>query len=74
MLVGGGNRRPTRIMQAKLGEWRFVRGGRLGELASHQQQRLHDEGADHKRADQPTPEQAQLGASLIRSAWHTHSL
>ena len=67
LLVGGRNRAAVRVMLAKLGERNVVKDGRLGELASHdrQQQRLHDQGIDRNRANQPSPEQAQFRASLI---------
>jgi hypothetical protein len=43
---------------AKLSERNVVESGRLGKLASRdrQQQRLHGEGIDRNRANQPSPE------------------
>ncbi len=73
-LVGRCNRTAVGIMLAKLGEPNVVKHGRAGELGSsnRQQQRLHDQGVDRSRADQPSPEPAQPCASLIWSGWHAH--
>ena len=67
LLVSGRNRAAVRVMQAKLGERNVVQHRRLSELASRdrQQQRLHDQGIDRNRANQPSPEQAQPHTSLI---------
>ena len=62
LLVGGRNRAAVGVMQAKLGERNLVEDRSLGELGSghRQQQRLHDQGIDRDRADQPSPEQPQF--------------
>jgi hypothetical protein len=67
LLVGRRDRAAIGVMLAKLGECSFVESGRLRKLASHdrQQQRLHDQGIDCDRADQPPPEHAEFRASLI---------
>jgi hypothetical protein len=45
-------------IQAKLGERKIVKGGRIGDLGAddRHQERLHDKRIDRRRANQPSPE------------------
>jgi hypothetical protein len=67
LLIGRRDRAAIGVMLAKFGESCLVERGRLRKLASgdRQQQRLHGQGIDRNRANQPSPEQSQPQASLI---------
>jgi hypothetical protein len=45
-------------IQAKLGERKIVKGGRIGDLGAddRHQERLHDKRVNSRRANQPSPE------------------
>ena len=73
-LVGGRNGTAIRIVQAELGERNSVKGAGLRELgtSNRQQERLHDQGIDRERADQPSPERWRSRTCLVWSDGHAH--
>jgi hypothetical protein len=57
-LVGRRDRTTVRRIQAKLGERKIVKGGSIGHLGAddRQQERLHNQRINSRRANQPSPE------------------